>query len=410
MNDHAVDGAAGDVTAVVDHDAFQALDATLGAYLAGDGAEPDLASLRRLLRQNPIERDPLAALGTTVGDNDLRERLAILRRCHASIQRHKDTLRIGASLLPETFSVYIPIARFLAGRAREIRQRLGRAGVFGINGGQGSGKTTINAFLQIILQRGLGLKTTGFSIDDVYKTYDERQAMASAVHPLFAVRSVAGTHDTMLARDTLTRLMQAGADTRTRIPRFDKTARAGHGDRAPPSTWPLVEGPVDVVIFEGWFVGARAQPPADLAAPVNDRERIDDPDGTWRTTMNHLLATDYRELFDLLDELLVIQVRSMSDVFRNRELQEQHLRRRLAEARHRGEDTGEQGAMSPEEVVAFIGLYERTTRHMLQTLPAEATLTLFIGDHHRIERMRVNAAPPAAPAPAQRPGHLTTEN
>ena len=29
----------------------------------------------------------------------------------------------------------------------------------------------------------------------------------------------------------------------------------GRGDRADPDTWPLVQGPVDVVLFEGWSLG-----------------------------------------------------------------------------------------------------------------------------------------------------------
>ncbi|MCP5415623.1 MAG: hypothetical protein H6965_00860 [Chromatiaceae bacterium] len=403
MNDQSSPHPTSSELAVVNHQVFRELETLLSNYPAAGNDTPDLSSLRRVLQQNPLEKGPLTLLGTTVSDAELAERLTILRRTYPFIKQHKDALQITASLLPETFSIYIPIARFMADRARQIRERFGRAALFGINGGQGSGKTTINEFLQIILTRGLGLRHAGFSIDDVYKRFDERQAMARAVHPLFAVRSVAGTHDTALAKNTLTRLISADAESKIRIPRFDKMAKGGQGDRVPPAEWPVIEGAVDVVIFEGWFVGAHAQPIDALETPINDRERIEDPDGIWRKTMNHLLATEYRALFDMLDDLLVIQVRSMEDVFHNRELQEQHLRRRLADARERGEETGELGAMSPDEVIAFISLYERTTRYMLETLPAEASLTLFIGDHHRIERMRVNAAKVRGPDESNRP-------
>ncbi|MCB1851221.1 MAG: hypothetical protein KDI83_10680 [Gammaproteobacteria bacterium] len=402
MNDQSNPHPTSNELAVVNHQVFRELETLLSNYLAAGNDTPDLSSLRRLLQQNPLEKGPLTLLGTTVSDAELAERLTILRRTYPFIKQHKDALQIKTSLLPETFSIYIPIARFMADRARRIRERFGRAALFGINGGQGSGKTTINELLQIILTRGLGLRHAGFSIDDVYKRFDERQAMARAVHPLFAVRSVAGTHDTALAKNTLTRLISADAESKIRIPRFDKMAKGGQGDRVPSAEWPVIEGAVDVVIFEGWFVGAHAQPIDALETPINDRERIEDPDGIWRKTMNHLLATEYRALFDMLDDLLVIQVRSMEDVFHNRELQEQHLRRRLADARERGEETGELGAMSPDEVIAFISLYERTTRYMLETLPAEASLTLFIGDHHRIERMRVNAAKVRGPDESNR--------
>ena len=403
MNSQTHDHPAGEELAIVDHQVFRELEALLGNCLAAGDDNQNLSSLRRLLLRNPLETGPLTLLGTTISDADLVERLHVLRRTYPLIKLHKEALQITASLLPETFSIYIPIARFMADRARRIRARFGRAALFGINGGQGSGKTTINEFLQIILTRGLGLRSAGFSIDDVYKRFDQRQTMARAVHPLFAVRSVAGTHDTALARETLTHLMYADAQSSTRIPRFDKMARGGRGDRVPPAQWPVIEGAVDVVIFEGWFVGAHAQPIDALDEPINERERSEDPAGIWRNTMNQLLATEYRELFDLLDHLLVIQVRSMQDVFRNRELQEQHLRHRLADAHRRGEETGDLGAMTPDEVIAFISLYERTTRHMLETLPAEASLTLFIGDRHRIERMRVNATKVREPDESTRP-------
>ena len=374
------------VTVEIDPELFRQLDRLLQSHLESADTEAPVDELTGLLGGN----EPLDSLGTGTNAADLKQRLTVLRQAYPALKQYKDNLNIGASLLPETFCLYVPIARFMAERAREIRRAHQRAAVFGINGGQGSGKTTINAFLQIILTRGLGLKAAGFSIDDVYKTYDQRQAMAQTVHPLFATRSVAGTHDTALAIDTLDALSHANADTRVAIPRFDKMAKNGQGDRVSKSEWPVVEGPLDVVIFEGWFVGAHPQQAQELLEPINQREAAEDPDGTWRRTMNQLLATDYRELFDRIDELLVIQVRSMEDVFRNRELQEQHLRRTLEEARQRGEDTGEQGAMTPDEVVAFISLYERTTRHMLATLPEQARLTLFIGDQHRIERVRIN--------------------
>ncbi len=220
--------------------------------------------------------------------------------------------------------------------------------------------------------------------------------MAKDVHPLFAIRSVAGTHDTGLAFDTLHQLTHATASSRIPLPSFDKMAKNGEGDRRPESEWPIVEGPLDVVVFEGWCVGARPQPEHELAVPINERERDEDPDRLWRDTMNRLLAGDYRRLFNLIDDLFVMQIRSMEDVYRNRELQEQHLRRRLEETRRQGDNIGESGAMTPAQVKAFIGLYERTTRHMLQTLPDEATLTLFLGDGHRIERLQVRA--PQAPA------------
>ena len=346
-------------SADIDQRAFQALDLLLARYL-GVG-EIDLPELVRLISRNPVEAGPLRELGEGSGEEDLEQRLEILWRAYPAIKRHKEELRIGASLLPETFEIYIPIARFMARRSEELRRTYGRAALFGINGGQGSGKTTINQFLQAVLSLGLGKRVAGLSIDDLYKSHAQRQEMGRSVHPLFTVRSVAGTHDTELAMATLRQLMEGDPGTRTRIPRFDKMAKGGEGDRLPESHWPEVEGPLDMVILEGWCVGACAQRPEELLEPVNLREAQEDPDGVWRARLNRHLATDYRRLFELIDELLVIQVPGMEQIYRNRELQEQHLRRKLEQARSRGEDTGEQGAMTPEQVVSFISLVHNVT-------------------------------------------------
>ena len=39
------------------------------------------------------------------------------------------------------------------------------------------------------------------------------------------------------------------------MPAYDKSAHAGRGDRRPESEWPVVTGPLDLVILEGWMLG-----------------------------------------------------------------------------------------------------------------------------------------------------------
>src|SRR3546814_14002567 len=57
-----------------------------------------------------------------------------------------------------------------------------------------------------------------------------------------------------------------------------------------------VEGVVDLVLFEGWFLGTPAEPEAALAEPLNALERDEDPDGRWRRWCNDALARDYPPL------------------------------------------------------------------------------------------------------------------
>jgi len=82
------------------------------------------------------------------------------------------------------------------------------------------------------------------------------------------------------------------------VPRYDKSAFGGAGDRAPEDTWPAVAGPLDVVLFEGWMLGF-SPVGADAAAAIDDAVAfVDDRLGA------------YRDAWDaFVDSWLVIKVR-----------------------------------------------------------------------------------------------------
>ena len=73
----------------------------------------------------------------------------------------------------------------------------------GLSGGQGTGKTTITALLEIILNKYFKKKVCAFSIDDFYKTRKEREKLSKNKHPLLKTRGVPGTHDINLIFDFL---------------------------------------------------------------------------------------------------------------------------------------------------------------------------------------------------------------
>src|SRR5690606_21579360 len=107
------------------------------------------------------------------------------------------------------------------------------------------------------------------------------------VHPLLATRGVPGTHDIGLARATIAALRAEGM---VAIPRFDKAL----DDRAPESSWPRMQAPVDVIVLEGWCLAVGPQPAAALAAPINSLEADEDPDGIWRRYVNQCIVDDYQ--------------------------------------------------------------------------------------------------------------------
>ena len=65
----------------------------------------------------------------------------------------------------------------------------------GFSGGQGSGKTTVTGILKIILEKFFKRRIHVSSIDDFYKTVEDRNKVSNEIHPLFKTRGVPGTHD-----------------------------------------------------------------------------------------------------------------------------------------------------------------------------------------------------------------------
>lgn len=235
--------------------------------------------------------------------------------------------------------------------------------IVGVCGAQGSGKSTLSRHLCERIETRGG-RVALLSIDDLYLSRKGRAQLAADVHPLFATRGVPGTHDVGLGLSVLDGLR---AGQRVRLPRFDKSS----DDPRPDGEWPVVDRPVDVVLFEGWCVGARPQADAALSVPVNDLERSYDPDVGWRHAVNAALNGPYRDLFARLDRLVFLAAPDFAVVRDWRTQQEHGLKHRLRREGRRGSHV-----MTDTEVARFVQYYERLTRHILDTMPAYADLTL----------------------------------
>jgi D-glycerate 3-kinase len=243
-------------------------------------------------------------------------------------------------------------------------QYAGRPLIVGINGAQGSGKSTLCRFLEVLLVEH-NQRAVTVSLDDLYLTRAERRQLAEDCHPLFATRGVPGTHDVPLGEAILDSLVERSP---TSLPRFDKAS----DDRASDGT--LVDARIDVILIEGWCVGAVPQPAAALRDPVNRLEAEEDPDGAWRREVNRRLATDYAELFARIDLLVMLKVAGFEAVHANRMLQEDKLA-----ARH----PGGAAIMDRTALDRFLMHYERLTRWMLEEMPARADVVIEIGPDQR---------------------------
>jgi D-glycerate 3-kinase len=280
--------------------------------------------------------------------------------------------------LPESYRdtlerILYPLAIRIARRAAAQQDTL----YVGLCGSQGSGKSTAAAALRQLLEHA-GQKTVSLSIDDFYLGRDARKQLGAAIHPLLTTRGVPGTHDVPLAMDVLSDLSTA---TRTALPRFDKAV----DDCQPHRDWPTIDGPVRVVILEGWCVGAVAQAESALVQPINELERLEDAQGIWRAYVNSRLAAGYRSLFTKLSMLILLQAPSFDVVLAWRREQEQKLRAQVAAT---GADASR--VMSDADIGRFISHYERLTRHILDEMPARADCLVEL-DARR--NMRLQRAP-----------------
>lgn len=254
---------------------------------------------------------------------------------------------------------YLPMAAWVAEHAEE------RMLVLGLNGAQGTGKSALARLLKRLLERIYGMRVAILSLDDLYLTAAERMRRAETIHPLLATRGVPGTHDVDLGMRTIRALRERKP---LALPRFDKA----HDDRLPVAQWPRWTRRCDVLIFEGWCVGARPQRGSELREPLNGLERLEDPTGDWRWYVNRELGGRYQALFGEIDVLVMLRPESFEHVYAWREEQEARLR----------QAGGGPEVMSPTAVGRFVMHFERLTRFMWEEMPGRADAVVVLGDDH----------------------------
>ncbi len=277
---------------------------------------------------------------------------------------------ISQQRLPDKFrditrGHYEPLAAWIVAKYQP-----GKTLLVGINGAQGTGKSTLARFLRLVLESVHGWRVAVLSIDDFYLTGRERRQLSERVHPLLATRGVPGTHDVQMLLSCIEQLSGLDAGETLSMPRFDKAI----DERADPSTWPIIKGPVDLIILEGWCVGSRPQSGDVLQHPLNVLEREEDVTGSWRCYVNEQLGGSYADLFRWLDALIFLRAPNFAIVKQWRLEQEEKL------AAVSPADSP--GILGASELRHFIQHYERLTRASLDTLTATADVVLELDSGH----------------------------
>ncbi len=284
----------------------------------------------------------------------------------ASLARFVAREGLPTEIVQQVDGLYRPLADAILARRGQSAGAL----VVGLCGPQGSGKTTGARVLAHLLNAA-GVRSALLSLDNLYLTRAERAALARSAHPLLMTRGPPGTHDTAMGQRLLRDLAHG---TATLMPSFDKA----RDDRAPPSRWQAAAGPAEVIVFEGWCVGARPQSADHLKTPINTLEETRDADGVWRRFVNEQLAGPYQKLFGRIGMQIMFRPPDFSVVLGWRLEQEHKLR-----ARALARDDPPASILSDEQVAEFIQYYERISRHIDAEMPNRADIVVSLDKERR---------------------------
>lgn len=274
--------------------------------------------------------------------------------------------------LPEEFGLtvkehYQP----LADRIVSLFNKKSNAYFVGINGCQGSGKSTLTDFIAEYLIAQYQLNVVVISLDDFYLSSTERNQLAHEIHPLLATRGVPGTHDITALNCVLTQLSEHR--TGFSIPRFNKAI----DEPFPQNQWTAVEKPVDIILLEGWCWGVTSQTEEQLQTPINNLELQHDVDGKWRSYVNQQLKAAYEPLYKKMDFWLALQAPSFDCVYQWRLEQEQKLQAKNIGLSH-------SKVMSPAEVFNFTQYFQRLTIQGINTLSSSADAVFHLDNARHI--------------------------
>jgi D-glycerate 3-kinase len=268
-------------------------------------------------------------------------------------------------------SFLIPISFWITKRV-DKKQPL----IIGLAGGQGSGKTTISSILTLILQIYFKLNVFKVSIDDFYKTRKDRRLLAKNKHPLLMTRGVPGTHDIDLMLSFFKKIKSKNFKS-LKVPTFNKAI----DNRYPKNLWHKIESKPDVIIFEGWCVGARAQTATQLKKSINSFEKVNDQNTKWRTYVNNQLKTKYKILFNQLDGLLYLKAKNFNLLKEWRLKQERKLWLQTKNKKNLK-------IMSSGDIINFMQTYQRITQQMFKDALKSSSIIMNLNSNHQIEKIK----------------------
>ena len=243
----------------------------------------------------------------------------------------------------------------------------------GLAGGQGTGKTTISSIIKIILTKYFKLKVFKISIDDFYKTRKERISLSKKVHQMLLTRGVPGTHDINVILNFFKKVKKKKFIS-LKLPSFNKAV----DDRFNKKYWYNIKDRPDVIIFEGWCVGAKPEKSNLLKKTINYMEKVNDPKLIWRKYVNQQLKTKYKKLYSELNCLIYLKATNFN-LLQKWRLKQEHKLWLKSKKKFKNK------IMSKGDIIDFMQTYQRITESMFRTMSKFASIIIHLNSNHQIK-------------------------
>ena len=190
---------------------------------------------------------------------------------------------------------------------------------------------------------------------------------------MLLTRGVPGTHDINMMLDFFKK-SKSKKFKKMKLPNFNKAI----DDRFPTNKWNKINKRPDVIIFEGWCVGARAETNKTLKKSINSMEKANDQKLVWRKYVNEQLKNKYKKLYSQLNCMIYLKAKNFSLLQKWRLKQEHKLWLKTKKK-------GGHKIMSKGDVINFMQTYQRITQNMFKDMSKFASIILNLNSNHQIK-------------------------
>jgi D-glycerate 3-kinase len=197
--------------------------------------------------------------------------------------------------------------------------------------------------------------------------------LSKRVHPMLLTRGVPGTHDIEKMLNFFKKAKSKNF-TRLKLPTFNKAI----DDRSNKRKWYNLKDKPDVIIFEGWCVGAKSEKNNTLKKSINSMEKAKDQKQIWRKYVNQQLKSKYKNLYSQLNCLIYLKAKNFSLLQKWRLKQERKLWLN-------SKKKSNLKIMSTGDVMNFMQTYQRITQNMFRYVPKYASIILNLNSNHQIK-------------------------